>query len=51
MNANDSECEKNAKASKELREERKRAEKLGKELDRKEKVLAEAASLLVLRKK
>ena len=43
--------EKNTKASKELREERKEKEKLEKELARKEKALAEAAALLVLRKK
>ena len=35
----------------ELREERKQKEKLAKELHRKEKALAEAAALLVLRKK
>lgn len=51
INANDSKNEKNAKVSKELREERKRTEKLEKELNRKEKALAEAAALLVLRKK
>lgn len=51
MNANDSECERNTKAGKELREERKEREKLEKELARKEKALAEAAALLVLRKK
>ena len=50
VSANDSEKEKKAKASKELREERRRTEKLEKELNRKEKV-AEAAALLVLRKK
>lgn len=51
MNANESEKEINTKASKELREERKQKEKLKKELQRKEKALAEAAALLVLRKK
>ena len=51
MNANDSERERNSKAGKELREERKEREKLEKELARKEKALAEAAALLVLRKK
>lgn len=51
MHANDGEKEKNTKASKELREERKEKEKLAKELQRKEKALAEAAALLVLRKK
>lgn len=51
MNANDNERERNAKAGKELREERKTREKLEKELARKEKALAEAAALLVLRKK
>ena len=43
--------EKNVKVSQELREERKAKEKLEKELARKEKALAEAAALLVLRKK
>ena len=51
MNANDNTTEKNAGVSKELREERKEREKLEKELNRKEKALAEAAALLVLRKK
>ena len=51
INANDNAREKNTKASKELREERKEKEKLEKELARKEKALAEAAALLVLRKK
>lgn len=51
MNANAGEQEKNARASKELREERKQNERLEKELRRKEKALAEAAALLVLRKK
>lgn len=51
MNANDNERERNVKAGKELREERKAREKLEKELARKEKALAEAAALLVLRKK
>lgn len=51
MNANDDAKEKNTKASKELREERKAKEKLEKELARKEKALAETAALLVLRKK
>lgn len=51
INANDNAREKNTKASKELREERKQKEKLEKELARKEKALAEAAALLVLRKK
>lgn len=51
VSANDSEKEKKAKVSKELREERRRTEKLEKELNRKEKALAEAAALLVLRKK
>lgn len=51
INANDNAKEKNVRASKELREERKEKEKLAKELARKEKVLAEAAALLVLRKK
>lgn len=40
-----------AKADKELRAERKEKGKLEKELARKEKALAEAAALLVLRKK
>ena len=51
MNANDNTKEKNARASKELREERNEKEKIEKELARKEKALAEAAALLVLRKK
>lgn len=51
MNANDDAREKNTKAGKELREERKAKEKLEKELARKEKALAETAALLVLRKK
>ena len=51
MNANDGEKENASKASKELREERREKEKLAKELQRKEKALAEAAALLVLRKK
>lgn len=51
VNANKSESEKRTESSKELREERKRNEKLEKELNRKEKALAEAAALLVLRKK
>ena len=41
----------NSKVSKELREERREKEKIAKELQRKEKALAEAAALLVLRKK
>ena len=51
MNANDNSKVGQAKASKELQEERKAKEKLEKELARKEKALAEAAALLVLRKK
>ena len=51
INANDDTKERNSKASKELREERRAKEKLEKELSRKEKALAEAAALLVLRKK
>lgn len=51
INANDRAKESNGKVSKELREERKEKEKLAKELARKEKALAEAAALLVLRKK
>lgn len=51
MNANNNEKERNTKAGKELREERRQKEKLEKELQRKEKALAEAAALLVLRKK
>ena len=43
--------EKSTKVGKELRVERKEKEKLEKELARKEKALAEAAALLVLRKK
>ena len=51
MNANDTEKEVKTKASKELREERKKNERLEKELARKDKALAETAALLVLRKK
>lgn len=51
MNANDGVKENNSKVSKELKEERRQKEKLAKELHRKEKALAEAAALLVLRKK
>ena len=51
MHANGGESEKTSKVSKELREERQKKEKLEKELRRKEKALAEAAALLVLRKK
>ena len=47
INANDNAREKNTKAGKELRAERKEKEKLEKELARKEKALAEAAALLV----
>lgn len=50
INANDSGCEKNAKDGKELREEHRPTDKREKELKRKEKALAEAAALLVLRK-
>ena len=51
INANANNVENNAKASKELRAERKERERVEKELARKEKALAEAAALLVLRKK
>lgn len=51
MNANDNARVRQEKVSKELREERKAKERLEKELTRKEKALAEAAALLVLRKK
>lgn len=51
INVNDNAREKSTKAGKELRAERKEKEKLEKELARKEKALAEAAALLVLRKK
>ena len=51
MNANDGEKASNSKAKKELWEERREKEKLAKELQRKEKALAEAAAPLVLRKK
>lgn len=51
INANDNARESSGKVSRELREERKAKEKLAKELARKEKALAEAAALLVLRKK
>lgn len=51
INANDSTNEKNVRANKELRAERKERERIEKELARKEKALAETAALLVLRKK
>ena len=51
INANNDANERRDKASKELNIERKQREKLEKELARKEKALAEAAALLVLRKK
>lgn len=51
INANDNAREKGTQAGKELRAERKEKEKLEKELAGKEKALAEAAALLVLRKK
>lgn len=51
MSANDNAKVNQENASKELRKERKEKEKLEKELARKEKALAEAAALLVLRKK
>lgn len=51
ISANDSAREAKSKSSKELREERKKTERLEKELARKEKALAETAALLVLRKK
>ena len=51
INANDNAREKGTQAGKELRAERKEKEKKEKELARKEKALAEAAALLVLRKK
>lgn len=51
MNANDNAKARQEKVSKELREERRAKERLEKELTRKEKALAEAAALLVLRKK
>ncbi len=51
MNANNGAVERRDKLSKELNAERKQKEKLEKELARKEKALAEAAALLVLRKK
>lgn len=50
MNANSS-SEKNSKTAKELKKEKREKEKLQKELDRKEKALAETAALLVLSKK
>lgn len=46
MYANDGEKASNSKANKELREERREKERLAKELQRKEKALAEAAALL-----
>jgi transposase len=51
VNANDNNAEQKVKASRELRTERKERERLEKELARKDKALAEAAALLVLRKK
>lgn len=51
INANGAVKENATKAGRELREERKARIKLEKELERKEKALAEAAALLVLRKK
>ncbi len=51
MNANDTEKAVKTKVGKELREERKKTERLEKELARKDKALAETAALLVLRKK
>lgn len=51
MSANDNAKVHQENASKELRKEHKEKEKLEKELARKEKALAEAAALLVLRKK
>lgn len=51
MNANNDAVERRDKLSKELNAERKQKEKLEKELARKDKALAEAAALLVLRKK
>ena len=51
MNANDTEKAVKTKVVKELREERKKTERLEKELARKDKALAETAALLVLRKK
>ncbi|MCQ5338613.1 transposase [Eubacterium ventriosum] len=51
INANDNARKKGTQAGKELHAERKEKEKLEKELARKEKALAEAAALLVLRKK
>ncbi|SEQ69345.1 transposase [Butyrivibrio sp. TB] len=51
INANNDAVERRDKITKELNAERKQKEKLEKELARKEKALAEAAALLVLRKK
>ena len=51
INANNDAVERRDKISKELNAERKQKEKLEKELARKDKALAEAAALLVLRKK
>ena len=51
MNANDTEKAVKTKVVKELREERKKTERLEKELARKDKALAETAALLVSRKK
>jgi transposase len=51
LNANGREVDKSKQLNQELKEERKRAKTLEKDLLKKEKALAEAAALLLLRKK
>jgi septal ring factor EnvC (AmiA/AmiB activator) len=51
MNANGGVAKEAARLNKELKDSQKEKKKLEKELARKEKALAEAAALLVLRKK
>jgi transposase len=51
LNANGREIDKSKQLNQELKEERKRAKTLEKDLLKKEKALAEAAALLLLRKK
>ncbi len=51
MNANGGIAKEAARLNRELKEAEKKNKQLARELDRKEKVLAEAAALLVLRKK
>lgn len=51
MNANGGIAKEAARLNRELKEAEKKNKQLARELDRKEKALAEAAALLVLRKK